>query len=59
MNNQESTVISFAREMLSVADSLESAVNSSPQNKDELTDDKKFYVGVEMTLNTKASLQQP
>ena len=43
--------LSFAREMLSVADSLESAVNSSPQNKDELTDEiKNFIVGVEMTL---------
>ena len=43
--------ISFAREMLSVVDSLESAVNSSPQNKDELTDEiKNFIVGVEMTL---------
>ena len=27
--------------MLSVVDSLESAVNSSPQNKDELTDETK------------------
>ena len=43
--------ISFAREMLSVIDSLESAVNSSPQNKDELLDEiKNFIVGVEMTL---------
>ena len=43
--------ISFAREMLSVIDSLESAVNSSPQNKDQLTDEiKNFIVGVEMTL---------
>ena len=43
--------LAFAREMLSVVDSLESAVNSSPQNKDELTDDiKNFIVGVEMTL---------
>ena len=43
--------ISFAREMLSVVDSLESAVNSSPQNKDELSDEiKNFIVGVEMTL---------
>ena len=43
--------ISFAREMLSVVDSLESAVNSSPQNKDQLTDEiKNFIVGVEMTL---------
>ena len=43
--------VSFAREMLSVVDSLESAVNSSPQNKDELTDEiKNFIVGVEMTL---------
>ena len=43
--------LSFAREMLSVVDSLESAVNSSPQNKDELTDEtKNFIVGVEMTL---------
>ena len=43
--------ISLAREMLSVVDSLESAVNSSPQNKDELTDEtKNFIVGVEMTL---------
>ena len=43
--------LSFAREMLSVADSLESAVNSSPQNKDELTEEiKNFIVGVEMTL---------
>ena len=43
--------LSFAREMLSVVDSLESAVNSSPQNKDQLTDEiKNFIVGVEMTL---------
>ena len=43
--------ISLAREMLSVVDSLESAANSSPQNKDELTDEiKNFIVGVEMTL---------
>ena len=43
--------ISLAREMLSVVDSLESAVNSSPQNKDELTDEiRNFIVGVEMTL---------
>ena len=43
--------LSFAREMLSVVDSLESAVNSSPQNKDELTEEiKNFIVGVEMTL---------
>ena len=43
--------VSFAREMLSVVDSLESAVNSAPQNKDELTDEiKNFIVGVEMTL---------
>ena len=42
---------SLAREMLSVVDSLESAVNSSPKNKDELTDEiKNFIVGVEMTL---------
>ena len=43
--------LAFAREMLSVVDSLESAVNSSPQNKDELADEtKNFIVGVEMTL---------
>ena len=43
--------ISLARETLSVVDSLESAVNSSPQNKDELSDEiKNFIVGVEMTL---------
>ena len=43
--------LAFAREMLSVVDSLESAVNSSPQNKDDLTDEtKNFIVGVEMTL---------
>jgi len=43
--------LAFAREMLSVVDSLESAVNSSPQNKDELTEEiKNFIVGVEMTL---------
>ena len=43
--------LAFAREMLSVVDSLESAVNSSPQNQDELTDEtKNFIVGVEMTL---------
>ena len=43
--------LAFARETLSVVDSLESAVNSSPQNKDELTDEiKNFIVGVEMTL---------
>ena len=43
--------LSFAREMLSVVDSLESAVNSSPQNKHKLTDEtKNFIVGVEMTL---------
>ena len=43
--------LAFSREMLSVVDSLESAVNSSPQNKDELTDEtKNFIVGVEMTL---------
>ncbi len=43
--------ISLAREMLSVVDSLESAVNSSPKNKDGLTDEiKNFIIGVEMTL---------
>ena len=43
--------LSFAREMLSVVDSLESAVNATPQNKDSLTDElKNFIVGVEMTL---------
>ena len=43
--------LSFAREMLSVVDSLESAVNATPQNKDNLTDElKNFIVGVEMTL---------
>ena len=43
--------LSFAREMLSVVDSLESAVNSSPKNKDDLKDEiKNFIVGVEMTL---------
>ena len=43
--------LSFAREMLSVVDSLESAVNAIPQNKDNLTDElKNFIVGVEMTL---------
>ena len=43
--------LAFAREMLSVVDSLESAVNSSPRNKDELSDEiKNFIVGVEMTL---------
>ncbi len=43
--------LSFAREMLSVVDSLESAVNSTPKNKDELKDEiKNFIVGVEMTL---------
>ena len=43
--------LAFAREMLSVVDSLESAVNSIPQNKDQLTDEmKNFIVGVEMTL---------
>ncbi len=43
--------LSFAREMLSVVDSLESAVNATPKNKDNLTDElKNFIVGVEMTL---------
>ena len=43
--------LSFAREMLSVVDSLESAVNSTPQNKDNITDEiKNLIVGVEMTL---------
>ncbi len=43
--------LSFAREMLSVVDSLESAVNSTPKNKDDLKDEiKNFIVGVEMTL---------
>ena len=43
--------LAFAREMLSVVDSLESAVNATPKNKDNLTDElKNFIVGVEMTL---------
>ena len=41
----------FSREMLSVVDSLESAVKSIPKNKEELTDElKNFILGVEMTL---------
>ncbi|MAC62108.1 MAG: nucleotide exchange factor GrpE [SAR116 cluster bacterium] len=43
--------LSFAREMLSVVDSLESAVKSIPKNKEALTDElKNFILGVEMTL---------
>ena len=43
--------LSFSREMLSVVDSLESAVKSIPKNKEELTDElKNFILGVEMTL---------
>ena len=43
--------LSFAREMLSVVDSLESAVNLTPKNKDEFKDEvKNFIIGVEMTL---------
>ena len=43
--------LSLAREMLSVVDSLESAVNAIPKNKDDLTDElKNFILGVEMTL---------
>ena len=43
--------LSFSREMLSVVDSLESAVKSIPKNKEDLTDDlKNFILGVEMTL---------
>ena len=37
--------------MLSVVDSLESAVNAIPKNKDDLTEElKNFILGVEMTL---------
>ena len=43
--------LSLSREMLSVVDSLESAVNAAPKNKDDLTDElKNFIIGVEMTL---------
>ena len=43
--------LSFSREMLSVVDSLESAVKSIPKNKEELTEElKNFILGVEMTL---------
>ena len=43
--------LSFSREMLSVVDSLESAVKSIPKNKEDLTDElKNFILGVEMTL---------
>jgi len=43
--------LSFSREMLSVVDSLESAVKSIPKNKEEFTDElKNFILGVEMTL---------
>ena len=43
--------LSLSREMLSVVDSLESAVNAAPKNKDDLTDElKNFILGVEMTL---------
>ena len=43
--------LSFSREMLSVVDSLESAVNSIPKNKEELSEElKNFILGVEMTL---------
>ena len=50
-NSRKYGHLSFAREMLTVVDSLESAVNSTPKNKDELKDEvKNFIVGVEMTL---------
>merc|ERR1711998_128601 len=43
--------LSLSREMLSVVDSLESAVNAIPENKDDLTEElKNFILGVEMTL---------
>ena len=43
--------LSLSREMLSVVDSLESAVNAIPKNKDDLTEElKNFILGVEMTL---------
>ena len=43
--------LSFSREMLSVVDSLESAVKSIPKNKEDLTDElNNFILGVEMTL---------
>ena len=50
-NSRKYGHLSFAREMLTVVDSLESAVNSTPKNKDDLKDEiKNFIVGVEMTL---------
>ena len=43
--------LSLSREMLSVVDSLESAINAIPKNKDDLTEElKNFILGVEMTL---------
>ncbi len=43
--------ISFAREFLEIYDSLERAVKSSPENKDDLNEEiKNLVIGVEMTL---------
>ena len=43
--------LSFARDMLTVIDSLEKAVNTIPDEKSNLTDEiKNFIIGIEMTL---------
>ncbi len=43
--------LSLSREILSVVDSLEKAVLSSPKEQDKLSDEvKNFIIGVEMTL---------
>ena len=43
--------LSFSRDMLTVIDSLEKAVNTIPDEKSNLTDEiKNFIIGIEMTL---------
>jgi len=43
--------LSFSRDMLTVIDSLEKAVNTIPDQKSNLTDEiKNFIIGIEMTL---------
>ena len=43
--------LSFSRDMLTVIDSLEKAVNTIPDEKGNLTDEiKNFIIGIEMTL---------
>ena len=43
--------LSFSRDMLTVIDSLEKAVNTIPDEKNNLTDEiKNFIIGIEMTL---------